>query len=146
MHVEIWGVAINGADSESFLCVCSCCMVAPLRHRYSYDSNPAGQQYSAYNPQNEQGIWPGPDKAFLDALYDDIADRRFGPLNHTHNHMIGFSSGGFFVSRMIAESSGVLKTQTGRPWPEIASAVMLCSGSFETYNGANAPACLTGYE
>jgi hypothetical protein len=82
---------------------------------------------------------------FLDSLFDDIADGRFGPLNHTHHHLFGFSSGGFWVSRMIAENSGLLKTSTGRPWPEIASAVMLCGGSFETYNGANAPPRLAGW-
>ena len=110
----------------------------PLQCRYSYDSNPGGPNYNPYNPANEQGIYPGPDKAFFDSLYDDIASGRFGPLNHTHNHIIGFSSGGFWVSRLLAENSGLLRTNSGRPWPEIASAVMLCAGSFETYNGAYA--------
>ena len=32
-------------------------------------------------------------------------------------------------------TDGAVVLFQGRPWPAVASAMMLCSGSYETYNG-----------
>ena len=37
---------------------------------YSY--GPWAGHYRPHNPANEQGSWPGPDKAFMGSMYDEM--------------------------------------------------------------------------
>ena len=43
-------------------------------------------------------------------MQDELIAGRYGPLNTTHQHLLGFSPGGFFVSRLTAEVDGTLQT------------------------------------
>lgn len=77
--------------------------------------------------------WPGPDAAFLGALYDVMADGEWGAkLDLRRQSIVGYSSGAFFVSRLLAEAPG-LKTPKHRPFPTVAAAVMVCGASYDTY-------------
>ena len=78
------------------------------------------------------GVWPGPDAGFLSVLYDEIAEGKYGVISGKQQSIVGYSSGAFFASRLIAEWPG-LRTASAKSWPSVAAAVIVCGGSYEAY-------------
>jgi hypothetical protein len=112
---------------------------------YSYDhANTKNGKYNPQDPAGEQGLWPGPDAAFLGVMYDELAGGKYGPLNHTHQHVFGYSSGAFMASRLVSVLDGNLKTPKGMPFPEAAAVAMLCGGSYQTYDSNGRPTAQLG--
>ncbi len=90
------------------------------------------QTVVAYREQQCRRFWPGPDKAFLGPLIDDIADGNYGPVDMERFSLGGFSAGANFVSRQINNYPS-MKTPTGRNFPDIKTAFFLAGGSYMCY-------------
>jgi hypothetical protein len=84
----------------------------------------------------------GPDKSFLSALYGDLAAGKLGKIDTSAQAVIGYSSGAYLVSRLLATFPGIASVPTSTSGgggdggssdstiPSIRAAVMLCGGSY----------------
>lgn len=87
--------------------------------------------------QCQANYWPGPDKAFLGTLFDEIANGTIGSgtLDLGKVSMTGYSVGGQMVSRLFNEAAATDATWTpgGNPFPGIVSGMLLSAGSYYCY-------------
>jgi hypothetical protein len=63
--------------------------------------------YDPQHPAGELGKWPGPDAAFLRVMYAELRAQKYGPINAGRQALFGYSSGAFFVSRLVAAMPGL---------------------------------------
>lgn len=84
-------------------------------HGYAVIAPPAKSVTTAWEtndaPKPTPESYPGTDDyAFLSAVFAQIADGSFGPLDSTQMHATGISSGGYNTSRMAVNFSGVFRS------------------------------------